>query len=137
MVNGMSFIDQAMLPHTCYYKALKPLLPNFLINGMAHITGGGILDNLLRVIPAGLSANIDLSQVRVLPLFSYLFNRFKLDPADMLRTFNLGVGLVIVSKPDHRETIVKAFSDHNLSAYTIGRIGVGSPRVNLTGQLNL
>ena len=65
-IDGLTFIEQIMKPHTPYYKAIKGLFDKNVINGMAHITGGGIEGNLCRVIPEGLSAKIDLSKLRIL-----------------------------------------------------------------------
>ena len=68
-VDGITFLEQIMKPHTAYYKGLKGLLGDSALHGMAHITGGGLAGNLSRVIPAGLSAQIDLSKIRPLPIF--------------------------------------------------------------------
>ena len=68
----MTFIEQIMKPHRPYYKAVKDLFSKNCIHGMAHITGGGIEGNLSRVIPDGLCASIDLSKIRVLPIFRFI-----------------------------------------------------------------
>ncbi len=95
-IDGLTFIEQIMKPHTPYYKSIKGLFERNIIHGMAHITGGGIEGNLCRIIPDGLSAKIDLSKVRILNIFKYIRNSGNISDEEMLRTFNCGVGFNLV-----------------------------------------
>jgi phosphoribosylformylglycinamidine cyclo-ligase len=110
-IDGITFIEQIMKPHTPYYKAVKGLFRGSQIRGMAHITGGGIEGNLCRIIPDGLSAKIDLSKLRILNLFKYIRDNGNISDDEMLRTFNCGVGLILVtSQKDKKEVIRYASS---------------------------
>ncbi|MCC7146559.1 MAG: phosphoribosylformylglycinamidine cyclo-ligase [Phycisphaeraceae bacterium] len=136
-IDGQSFMDAILQPHRCYLKPLVELfdLPKPRLHGLAHITGGGIEGNLNRVLPAGLDAAIDLDKIRVLPLFS-LIRRFGAVPdADMLRTFNLGVGLTAVVDPADVETVCGVFRRHGQEAYAIGCIENGNQQVRYRGQM--
>lgn len=127
-IDGLTFIEQIMKPHTPYYKSLKKLLPENIIHGMAHITGGGIGGNLCRVIPDGLSARIDLSKIRTLNLFQYIRRNGNISDEEMLRTFNCGVGLVVVVPEQDKNMVIKHI-DSFYPCYEIGRIEKGEDRV--------
>lgn len=134
-IGGLTFIEQIMKPHTPYYKAVKGLLGRKLIHGMAHITGGGIEGNLCRVIPEGLTAEIELPKLRVPDIFRYIRSGGNVSDEEMLRTFNCGVGFNIVVSEDDREQVIKhvsAFYD----CYEIGRIRQGTKRITFTGRVN-
>ncbi len=94
-VGNETFIEQIMKPHSPYYKVLKHIY-DMDVHGMAHITGGGIRGNLVRILPDGLGAEIDLSKIRPLPIFNYIRRMGNVDEKEMLATFNCGVGLAIV-----------------------------------------
>lgn len=86
-VEGLTFVEQIMKPHTPYYKSIKGLFDQEIIHGMAHITGGGIEGNLCRIIPDGLRAKIDLSKIKILNIFKYIRNNGNISDEEMLRTF--------------------------------------------------
>ena len=89
-------IGAALLePHRSYLPPIRPILPSGLIKGMAHITGGGITDNLPRILPKGAAARIDRSAWQVPPLFQWLQRTGQVPDDDMYRTFNMGIGLII------------------------------------------
>ncbi len=96
-IDGLTFIEQIMKPHTPYYRSIKDLFDKDVIHGMAHITGGGIEGNLCRVIPEELSAKINLSKIKILDIFKYIRNNGNISDEEMLRTFNCGVGFNIVT----------------------------------------
>ena len=102
-------IGAALLePHRSYLPLIRPILPSGLIKGMAHITGGGITDNLPRILPQGTAARIDRSAWQVPPLFQWLQRTGQVPDDDMLRTFNMGLGLIIVCSHDSAETVLEA-----------------------------
>lgn len=133
-INGETFIEQIMKPHTPYYKAINPLFSERGVHGMAHITGGGIEGNLKRIIPIGLCAEIYLEQIKVLPIFSYIKSVGNIDEAEMLSTFNCGVGMIAVVERQYAkqaEEIIKKYYD----CYEIGRIKTGNKRVELKNHI--
>lgn len=127
-IDGFTFIEQIMKPHTPYYKSIKDLLAKDVIHGMAHITGGGIEGNLCRVIPDGLCANIDLSKLKVLNIFKYIRNCGNISDGEMLRTFNCGVGFHVVVSQKDKETVMKHISQF-YDCYEIGTIEKGERKV--------
>jgi phosphoribosylformylglycinamidine cyclo-ligase len=98
--------DALLEPHRTYLSIVRPLLEGGRIKGMAHITGGGITDNLPRVLPHGTGATVRLKSWDVPPIFRFLQDAGRVGDAEMLRTFNMGIGLVIVTTTDHAEALV-------------------------------
>lgn len=134
-IDGLTFIEQIMKPHTPYYKAIKGLFDKDIIHGMAHITGGGIEGNLCRVIPGGLSAKIDLSQIKPLSIFRYIRNSGNISDEEMLRTFNCGVGFnLVVSRKD--VAFVRKHINQFHECYEIGEIEKGENRVVFEKRIN-
>lgn len=120
-VDGETFINAIMRPHTAYYPILKDILNNEWISGMAHITGGGIKGNLGRIIPENLCAEIDLSLIRMLPVFKLIRDIGKIQDEEMLSTFNCGVGLILIVK-DGAVNRIKAHINKYVPCYEIGII---------------
>ena len=135
-VDGESFLDAIMRAHLCYWTAMRDLFGIPGLHGMAHITGGGIEGNLNRILPEGLAADVDVSRIRILPIFRHLRELGALEDDDMLKTFNMGVGLTIVAGTDAVETIQAHLRTHELDSYVIGRIVKGDRQVLLGGSLN-
>ncbi len=127
-IDGLTFIEQMMKPHTPYYKALKGLFSKNIIHGMAHITGGGIEGNLCRVIPENLSARIDLSKIKVLNIFKYIRQNGNISDEEMLRTFNCGVGLIMVVSERDKEVVMKHINTF-YPCYEIGMIEKGENKI--------
>ena len=134
-VDGITFIEQIMQPHTPYYPALKDLLALGILKGMAHITGGGIAGNLCRIIPAGLSAEIDLSKIQLPNIFKYIRNQGKISDSEMLQTFNCGVGLIIVARAKDKAEIIRHISQYH-DCREIGTIKKGNVAVQFTEKLS-
>jgi phosphoribosylformylglycinamidine cyclo-ligase len=129
------FMDVLMRPHTCYYRAAKGIFRAPGLRGMAHITGGGIQDNLNRILPRNLDAEIDLGRIRVPEIFQVIRREGAVAEAEMLRTFNMGVGLTIVCAETAAEEISKQFESQGHSCYPIGKTVKGSQKVRFTGRL--
>ena len=127
--DGRTFLDAILEPHRCYYQAIKDLFPRKIITGMAHITGGGIRENLNRVLPAQIDAEIDLSEYPKLPIFSYLKNHLNIGHDELLRTFNMGIGYVIVTRPNHADEIIRHIQANNIRCNVIGTIVPGQKTV--------
>lgn len=134
-VEGVTFIEQIMKPHTPYYKAIKGLFGKDCLHGMAHITGGGIAGNLCRVMPEGLCAEIDRERIRILPIFRYIKAQGKVSDEEMLRTFNMGVGFVLVVSAKERERVMRDVSKQ-YDCYEIGSVRKGDNAVEFTGRLH-
>src|SRR3989344_1382570 len=135
-VGADSFIEAILTPHRAYYKVLKDLFTNDGLVGLAHITGGGIQENLNRILPEGLSASVDLSKIRILPVFNTLRKFGGLEDADMLRTFNMGVGITAVVRKEFAEEAIAHIKAQGIEAYELGTIVEGDKKVQFTGQLN-
>ena len=103
---GGTIGEALLVPHRSYLRLIEPLLDSGRIKGMAHITGGGITDNLPRVLPEGVHASIDRASWTVPPVFQWLQREGNVPIDDMLRTFNMGVGLIVVCAPDDAESLL-------------------------------
>jgi phosphoribosylformylglycinamidine cyclo-ligase len=134
-VNGQTFLDAIMLPHTCYFKALHGLFTNPHVHGMAHITGGGMRGNIHRILPEGLDANIDLSAVQIPPVFSVIRDAGSVEDAEMLRTFNMGVGMAMVVAKDGVEEVHNYLNKEGHNSFVIGSIAPGAKSVQFKGAL--
>ena len=134
-VGGQTFIEAVLTPHRAYYHAVRDLFTQSSLVGLAHITGGGIQENLNRILPANLDAQIDLSKIRILPIFRVLKKFGELDDADMLRTFNMGVGMAAVVRKEFAEEAIAHLKASGVEAYEIGVITAGKKEVELIGAL--
>jgi phosphoribosylformylglycinamidine cyclo-ligase len=117
-----------LVPHRSYLPELKPLIQRGLIKGMAHITGGGITDNLPRILPPDLAAEIDRGSWDVPPLFQWLIERGNVPLEDAYRTFNMGLGMLLVVSPDAVDPVCSALASDG-PARIVGRIVPGSGAV--------
>jgi phosphoribosylformylglycinamidine cyclo-ligase len=123
-----------LTPHRSYLPVIKPLLSSGLIKGMAHITGGGITDNLPRIIPAGLHASIDRSSWTVPPIFRWLQHTGQVPATDMFRTFNMGIGLIVVCAKQDVARVLDMLAEAGQSgALPIGDMAAGGEGVEYVG----
>jgi len=102
--------DVLLAPHRSYLPLIKPFFDRQSMKGLAHVTGGGITDNLPRVLPDGCAAEIDRQAWTVPPIFRVLQQRGDITDAEMFRTFNMGIGLVIVSASREADRIINTLS---------------------------
>lgn len=135
-LKGESFLDVIMRPHRCYGEALKLPLEKGTITGLAHITGGGLQGNVRRIMPHGLCAEIDLSAVRVLPIFQAIRDRARASDEEMLKTFNLGVGMVASVRPDNAEEVRRSVVASGVDCYDLGRVVAGDGPVAFARSLD-
>jgi phosphoribosylformylglycinamidine cyclo-ligase len=91
---GCNLGDALLKPHTCYFNRLQPILKD--IKGLAHITGGGLIDNVPRVIPDGLAVHFDTRAWRVPPLFQLIQEKGRISRPEMFNVFNMGIGMVVI-----------------------------------------
>ena len=121
-------------PTKIYVKEILNLINNNLLNGCANITGGGIVDNLNRILPGNLNAEIDLLNINPLKIFQWLKSN-NISDKEMLRTFNCGVGFCLVVSPKNLRKVIKYFSKR-YRPYIIGKICNGKKQVKLNGKIN-
>jgi phosphoribosylformylglycinamidine cyclo-ligase len=120
-------IGAALLkPHRSYLNALYPLVTRGAIKGMAHITGGGLTDNIPRILPEGTAARIDRSAWTVPPIFTWLQRTGSVPEDDMLRTFNMGIGMAVVCTPALADTILEDLRARREEPVVIGEVVSGS-----------
>ncbi|MDR3293930.1 MAG: phosphoribosylformylglycinamidine cyclo-ligase [Clostridiales bacterium] len=135
LIGGERFIDVILRPHKSYYKELIGLFQNPNLVGMAHITGGGIKGNLNRILPETVSAEIDLKTIKLLPIFRYLKDTTPTDDEELLKTFNMGVGMTIVVKRGSEDFFINHMKAFGTDCYKIGTIIKGDKTVRFTGKL--
>lgn len=128
---GDTFVDCILKPHVSYAKIIKTILEkdDSGIHGMAHITGGGIHDNLLRILQSNdIQANIDLSLIKIPPIFDLLRRYAGCSDTDMLTAFNNGVGLIVVADRKKTSSIIATSEMCGVVAYEIGNISESTGR---------
>src|SRR5471032_277803 len=122
---GKSLGEALLIPTRLYVRAALEAIQAGGVKGLAHITGGGITDNLPRCLPDGLDAEVDLSAIAVLPVFQWLAKTAGIAEAEMLRTFNCGIGLVAVADEKHAGHVIDAFQEAGDKAVRIGKLIAG------------
>ena len=115
--------------HTSYLKALKPVLSR--VHAMAHITGGGLPGNLNRALPSGLDAVVETSSWKIPNLFAQLERAGQVPRDEMYRTFNMGVGMVVITSPSDANAVIDSARAAGINAWSLGRITRGSGQVLL------
>ena len=121
-------------PTKIYVKEILKLVKKDLLNGCANITGGGLADNIGRVIPKNLCAKINLKKIKPLKIFSWLKSN-KISDKEMLKTFNCGVGFCLIVNSKHLIKIEKYFTKE-FKPYVIGKIIPGKNKVKLDGKID-
>ena len=130
-----SFLKKELLrPTKIYVKEVLNLVDNNLLNGCSNITGGGLADNIKRVIPNGLAADIDLSKIKTKKIFKWL-KQNKIEDKEMLKTFNCGVGFCLIIEPKNLKKVKKFFTNE-FKPYVIGKIIPGKNKVKLNGKID-
>ena len=114
--------DELLIPTKIYVNELLPLVKSNLLNSIAHITGGGILENLSRVIPEELVGVIDNKDFKIPKRFLWLKELAKCSKIEMLKTFNCGIGMILVIKKNKSEKVLKNLKTKNLKCHIIGKI---------------
>src|SRR5882757_2332293 len=123
---GKSLGEALLIPTRLYVRAALEAMQTGGVKGLAHITGGGITDNLPRCLPEGLDAEVDLGAIAVLPVFQWLAKQAGIVEKEMLRTFNCGIGLVAVADEKHAGQVIDAFQECGDHASRIGHLVPGS-----------
>ncbi len=134
-IDGQSLGAALMAPTTIYVKPVLQALQTHTVHAMAHVTGGGLAENLLRVIPDGLAIHLDLTSCPWPPLFRWLASTGNVTAPEMRRTFNCGIGFCLVCPPDSADAVMDTLKSEGLSARLIGEVepAQGGERVRYTG----
>jgi len=133
---GRTLGEELLEPHRSYLKLLKPLLEKRVLKGMAHITGGGFTDNIPRILPEGCAVEIDPGRWRAPAIFSLIQEGGSVSDTEMRRTFNLGIGMVLVVSEKDAETVRKALARKGETVPVIGTVVPGNRRVIFTRSMH-
>ena len=126
---GMTVGEALLQPHISYLSVLTGLLDTAKIKGLAHITGGGLTDNIPRILPHGTSVEIRRGSWPVLPIFKLMQNIGSVPETEMFRSFNMGVGMVIICGQEDSDMIQAHFAKLDQRSYVIGRVASGNQSV--------
>ena len=132
--NNLFLKKELLRPTKIYVKEVLSLIDNSLLNGCANITGGGLSDNIKRIIPDGLVANIDLNNIKTKKIFKWL-KKSNIEDQEMLKTFNCGVGFCLIINPKNLNKTKKFFTKE-FEPYVIGKITSGKNKVKLNGKID-
>lgn len=121
-LDGKTIGEVLLKPTRIYVKALKPLFAKHLIKGVAHITGGGFIENIPRMYADGLAAKIDTSSWNVPPIFDVIEKAGNVNHAEMFNVFNMGIGMVLAVDENKAEEALSTLSENNETAYVIGKM---------------
>ncbi len=130
-LGGKTIAETLLTPTKIYVKSVLSLIEKVDVKGISHITGGGFYENIPRSIPKGLTAKIDKSAVKVLPIFDLIAKTGNVPERDMFNTFNMGVGMSVVVPADQVETALSILRDAGETAYVMGEIVKGDSGVIL------
>ena len=126
---GRALADELLEPHRCYAKPVRKVLDRIAVSGMAHITGGGLTGNIPRILPETLDAEVDPGSWEPLMIFQLIQRDGDIAPAEMLKTFNMGVGMVLIVSPDDEAAALDILGAEGEEAWRIGRVVKGSGAV--------
>lgn len=130
---GDTLGDALLAPTKIYVKPLLALLEQLPVKGMAHITGGGFIENIPRMLPDHVNVDIEYGSWPILPIFELLQRKGSISNRDMFTTFNMGIGLVLVVKAEDAEKAVGFLKGQGEEAYIIGKVTAGESIVTFTG----
>jgi phosphoribosylformylglycinamidine cyclo-ligase len=124
-----------LVPTRIYVKSLLGLFEHDVVKALAHITGGGLSDNLPRVLPEGVVARIDAGSWHAPPVFLWLYEAARMAPEEMLRTFNCGIGMILVVIAEHAADVMRFLGEKGETVYRLGELvaGDGPPKVRVDG----
>ncbi|MBE3554148.1 MAG: phosphoribosylformylglycinamidine cyclo-ligase [Thermicanus sp.] len=132
---GKRLGEELLTPTKIYVKSLTPILKHKGLKGMAHITGGGLVENIPRMLPKGVRAEIDFGSWPIPPIFELLRREGNLSYREMVNTFNMGIGMVLVLANEEEEVmrIIRALEDAGEKVYPIGRVAHGEGGIYISG----
>ncbi len=130
-LGGKSVAEALLVPTRIYVKSILSLLEQVDVKGISHITGGGFYENIPRSIPDGLGAVIEKDAVRVLPIFDMIAKTGNIPERDMFNTYNMGVGMSVVVKPEEMDKALEILAAHGETAYVIGKIVASDEKITI------
>ena len=133
---GCTLGEELLRPTRIYTEALLNLIRNFKVNGMVHITGGGFFDNIPRILPKGCKAIIEDRSWEVLPIFDFLREKGNVTPEEMCRTFNCGIGMVVVVDAKDEEDVVQQLTALGEKPFVIGEVVQKKKDTDLSVEIN-
>ena len=113
--------EELLEPHRCYLHQLKPLLP--IIKGMAHITGGGLIDNVPRILPQGVAAQLRSRAWTIPPIFRLIQQRGNVNRNEMYHVFNMGIGMALICSPEDADQLTRALPEAEVIGEVIKQVG--------------
>jgi phosphoribosylformylglycinamidine cyclo-ligase len=131
---GKSLADVLLEPTRIYVRSLLPLVQQGMIKGLAHITGGGLLENVPRVLPDGVHAAIDTESWSLPPIFAELRAGGAVAAEEMVRTFNCGIGMIAIVRPDNAQDVTTALEGAGETVFEIGSIESGQRGCTVSGE---
>jgi len=124
--NSSITLGQALLePTKIYAKTLLPAIRSGLLKGLSHITGGGFLENIPRVLPSGMGCYVDAKAWELPPVFKWLMKEGGIQPLEMARTFNNGIGMILIVSHDKVDEVIRTIQASDEQAYRVGEVVVG------------
>ncbi len=126
MLDGRPLFDRLLTPTRIYVKSLLELIRTVPVQGLAHITGGGITDNIPRVLGDGLEVVLERKSWQRDPVFDWLQRTARISAAEMYRTFNCGIGMVAIVPNEHAQAAVSLLNSHGETACVIGEVRKGT-----------
>ncbi|HZT42016.1 MAG TPA: phosphoribosylformylglycinamidine cyclo-ligase [Chthonomonadaceae bacterium] len=128
---GRTLGEELLAPHRCYAPSVLPLLSEFDIHGMAHLTGGGFYENIPRVLPSNCSVTVERRTWPIPPIFTLIMERGNVPVPEMYRTFNMGIGFIMILPPDQAPLLAHRLNAIGESAYIIGDVHRGVHEVDI------
>ena len=127
LLDGTPLAELVLAPTRIYVKPLLQLMEKIPVKGLAHITGGGLTENVPRILPSTLTAQLDRASWKMPRLLQWLQQQGNITDAEMLRVFNCGVGMIVVVAPEHADAATKLLQDAAETVYRIGIIRARAP----------
>ena len=112
-------------PTKIYVKALLPVVRDGLLKGLSHITGGGFLENIPRILPSGTGCYVDAKAWELPPVFKWLMKEGRVQPLEMARTFNNGIGMILIVSPDNVDKVILTLQASDEQVYRVGEVVAG------------
>ncbi len=115
-----NLINTLMEPTKIYVESILPILDKYDIKGLAHITGGGLIENIPRILPEGLTAEVEINSFHTPNIFNKIRTKGKVDQSEMYKTFNMGIGMVLIVKKEEVKSVINELTKFDEKAYEIG-----------------
>ena len=128
---GMTIGEALLTPTKIYVKPVLKVLETAQVHGISHITGGGFYENIPRSIPDGLGAKIDRNSIKVLPIFDMIAKKGNVSERDMFNTYNMGVGMAVITSADTADAAIASFRDDGIDAYIAGEIVSSQDKITI------